>query len=73
MGQTLEQILSELPPTKESIESIKLTITLMKEDRDTTDNQERKRILGLNIKDCEKRIKEIGLARPIQTEGPLPG
>lgn len=58
-GKTLEQTLSDLPPTQESIERIKLSIAIIKEDIDTTENQERKRILKLNLATCKKRLEEL--------------
>ena len=67
MGQTLEQKLSDLPPTKESIESIKLTIFLIQEDINESENEERKRVQRLNLATCKGRIKTIenSLKQPI--------
>ena len=58
-GKTLETLLSELPPTKESIEIIRETVKEIEKDIDTSTNPERIRIRKLNILSCEKRIKEI--------------
>lgn len=59
MGKTLEVILSELPPTQETIEKIRETVKEMQEDFYISDNLERKRVVKLNIGTCEKRIKAI--------------
>lgn len=58
-GKTIEVILSEMPATPETIQLILGTVKEIQEDIDTSDNQERKRILRLNIAICEKRIKQI--------------
>jgi hypothetical protein len=59
MGQTLAEKLSALPPTKESIESIKLTIFLIQQDIDESENEDRKRVQKLNVLTCKGRMKEI--------------
>lgn len=58
-GQTLEQLLSTLPSTTESIEKIRETVKELEKDIETSGNEERKRIQRLNILTCLKRIKEI--------------
>lgn len=58
MGKTLEEKLNELPRDQESIEKIRETVKEIQEDIDTTDNQDRKRVLKLNLADCKKLLIE---------------
>lgn len=59
MAESINDLLQKLPPTQESIDSIKLTVVLIKDDRDSSENEERKSVLKKNIDQCNNRIKQI--------------